>query len=82
MSGGADHKNAQIPAGTRGPGNEPVSMGMPDNDEKDLGRKVDDVERITGADKIRNGARDHKGERMVKETSKNASLAVCSAGTK
>ena len=40
-------------------GNEPASMGMPNTDDRDLGRRVDDDKRSTGTDEIENGARDH-----------------------
>ena len=39
-------------------GNEPASMGMPNTDDRDLGRKVDDNKRSTGTDEIKNGAMD------------------------
>ena len=41
-------------------GNEPASMGMPNTDDRDLGRRVDDDIRSTGTDKIKNGAMDHE----------------------
>ena len=41
-------------------GNEPVSMGMPNTDDRDLGRRVDDDKRSTGTDEIGNGAMDHE----------------------
>ena len=41
-------------------GNEPASMGMPNNDDRDLGRRVDDDIRSTGRDEIKNGAMDHE----------------------
>ena len=41
-------------------GNEPASMGMPNTDDRDLGRRVDDDKRSTGTDEIENGARDHE----------------------
>ena len=45
-------------------GNEPASMGMPNTDDRDLGRRVDDDKRSTGTDKIENGAMDHeKGDK-------------------
>ena len=41
-------------------GNEPASMGMPNIDDRDLGRRVDDGKRSTGTDEIKNGAMDHE----------------------
>ena len=41
-------------------GNEPASMGMPNIDDGDLGRRVDDDKRSTGTDEIENGAMDHE----------------------
>ena len=35
-------------------------MGMPNTDDRDLGRRVDDDKRSTGTDEIKNGAMDHK----------------------
>ena len=35
-------------------------MGMPNTDDWDLGRRVDDDIRNTGADEIENGAMDHE----------------------
>ena len=34
-------------------------MGMPNTDDRDLGRRVDDDIRSTGTDEIENGAMDH-----------------------
>ena len=61
MSGGADHTSVPNPAGTKGPENDPVSMGMLNVDN--LGRGFDDGERSTGTNKARSGARDHDGKR-------------------
>ena len=63
MSGGTDHTSVPTPAGTRGPGNGPVSMGISSIDERDLGRGVDNGERSTGTDETRSGARDYDGGR-------------------
>ena len=41
-------------------GNKPASMGMPNTDDRDLGRRVDDDIRSTGTDEIKNGAMDHE----------------------
>ena len=41
-------------------GNEPASMGMPNTDDRDLGRRVGDDKRSTGTDEIDNGAMDHE----------------------
>ena len=41
-------------------GNEPASMGMPNTDDRDLGRRVDDDKRSKGMDEIENGAMDHE----------------------
>ena len=41
-------------------GNEPASMRMPNTDDRDLGRRVDDDKRSTGTDEIENGAMDHE----------------------
>ena len=41
-------------------GNEPASMGMPNTDDRDLGRRVDDDIQSTGTDEIKNGAMDHE----------------------
>ena len=41
------------------PGNEPASMGMPNTDDRDLGRSVDGDKRSIGTDEIKNGAMDH-----------------------
>ena len=41
-------------------GNEPALMGMPNTDNRDLGRRVDDDIRSTGTDEIKNGAMDHE----------------------
>ena len=41
-------------------GNEPASMGMPNTDDRDLGRRVDDDIRSTGTDEIKNGAMDRE----------------------
>ena len=35
-------------------------MGMPNTDDRDLGRRVDDDIRSTGTDEIKNGAMDHE----------------------
>ena len=35
-------------------------MGMPNIDDRDLGRRVEDGKRITGNDEIKNGAMDHE----------------------
>ena len=40
-------------------GNEPVSMGMPNIDDRDLDHRVDDGKRSSGTDGIKNGAMDH-----------------------
>ena len=40
--------------------NDPASMGTPNIDDGDLGRRVNDVERSTGTDEIKNGAMDHE----------------------
>ena len=43
--------------------NDPASMGTPNIDDGDLGRRVDDGKRSTGTDEIKNGAMGHeKGE--------------------
>ena len=41
-------------------GNEPASIGIPNIDDRDLGRRVDDGKRSTGTDEIKNGAMDHE----------------------
>ena len=41
-------------------GNEPMSMGMPNIDDRDLGHRVDDGKRSSGTDGIKNGAMDHQ----------------------
>ena len=41
-------------------GNEPASIGMPNTDDRDLGRRVDDDKRSTGTVEIENGAMDHE----------------------
>ena len=41
-------------------GNEPASMGMPNTDDRELGRRFDDNKRSTGTDEIKNGAMDHE----------------------
>ena len=41
-------------------GNEPASMGMPNIDDRNLGRRVDEGKRITGTIEIQNGAMDHE----------------------
>ena len=41
-------------------GNEPASMGIPNTDDRDLCRRVDDDKRSTGTDEIENGAMDHE----------------------
>ena len=41
-------------------GNEPASIGMPNTDDWDLGRRVDDDKRSTGTDEIENGGMDHE----------------------
>ena len=41
-------------------GNEPASMGMPNTDVRDLGRRVDDDKRSTGTVEIENGTMDHE----------------------
>ena len=41
-------------------GNEPASIGMPNTDDRDLVRRVDDDKRSTGTDEIKNGAMDHE----------------------
>ena len=43
-------------------GNEPASMGMPNADDRNLRRRVDDDKRGTGTDEIENGAMDHEKE--------------------
>ena len=83
MSSSADYTiHVPIPAGTRGPGNEQVSMGIPNIDERDLDCRVGGGERSIDTDEIRNGAKDHKGGEIMKETIRNASIAVGSAGMK
>ena len=42
--------------------NGPASMGTPNIDDGDLGRRVDDGKRSTGTDKTKNGAMDHEKE--------------------
>ena len=37
-------------------------MGMPNTDDRDLGRRVDDDKRSTGTVEIENGAMDHEKE--------------------
>ena len=39
---------------------DPASIGTPNIDDADLGRRVDDGKRSTGTDKIKNGAMDHE----------------------
>ena len=63
-------------------GNEPASMGMPNTDDGDLGRRVDDDRRSTGTDEIEDGAMDHEKEERMKETRRKASFAVGSAEMK
>ena len=41
-------------------GNEPALMGMPNTDNRDLGRRVDDDKWSTGTDENKNGAMDHE----------------------
>ena len=41
-------------------GNEPGSMGMPNTDDRDLGRRVVDDKPSTGTDEIKNGAMNHE----------------------
>ena len=41
-------------------GNEPASVGMPNADDRDPGRRIDDDKRSTGTDEIENGAMDHE----------------------
>ena len=41
-------------------GDEPASMGMPNIDDRDLGRRIDDEKRSTGTDEIENEAMDHE----------------------
>ena len=41
-------------------GNEPALMGMPNTDDRDLGRRVDDDIRSTGTDEIKNEATGHE----------------------
>ena len=41
-------------------GNEPVSIGIPNIDDRDLGRRVDDGKWSTDTDEIKNGAVDHE----------------------
>ena len=82
MSSGADHTSIPTPTGTRGPENDPVSMGVPNIDERGLGHGVDD-QRSTGTDETRSGAREHDGRgRDDKETRRNTSIAVGSAEIK
>ena len=44
-------------------GNEPVSLGMPNIDDRKLNRRVDDDKRSTGTDELKNGAMDHEKKR-------------------
>ena len=83
MSGSADHASAPTPAGTRGPGDKPASMGMPNIDERDLDCEVDDGERTTGTDETRSGARHHEGRGRDDEGGpRNVSIAAGSTGMK
>ena len=41
-------------------GNELASIGMPNTDDRDLGRRVGDDKRSTGTDETENGAMDHE----------------------
>ena len=41
-------------------GNEPVSMGMPNIDGRDMGRRVDDGKQSTDPYEIKNEAMDHE----------------------
>ena len=61
--------------------NEPASMEMPNIDERDLGRRVDDGKPSTGTDEIKNGAMDHE-KGGDDEGDPKASFAVGSAGMK
>ena len=63
-------------------GNEPMSMGMPKIDDRDLGHSVDNGKRSTGTDGIENGAMDHDKGGCDKETRRKASFAAGSAGMK
>ena len=48
-------------------GNEPVSMGMPNIDDRVLRRRIDDGKRSTRTDEIKNGAMDHEKGRYDKQ---------------
>ena len=41
-------------------GNEPASMGLPNIDDRDLGRSVDDDKRSTGTGESKYGEMDHE----------------------
>ena len=60
-------------------GNKPVSMGMPNIDDRGLGRRADDDKRSTGTNEIKNGGMGHEKGEGTKETRRKASFAAGSA---
>ena len=84
MSGGADHTNVPTPAGTRGPGNNSASIGIPNIDEKDW---VAESTTANGAQAqtepgVEHGIMMGKGGEMTNKTRRNGSIAVGSFGMK
>ena len=74
MSGDADHTSVTTPAGPIESGNDPAWMVIPDIDESDLGRGVNDDERSTGTDETRSGARDHDGGKETRRRRRSAEM--------
>ena len=57
-------------------------MGMPNTDNRDLGRRVDDDIRSTDTDEIKNGAMDHEKGGEDEGDPQKSSFAVGSAEMK
>ena len=64
-------------------GNEPMSMRMPNIDDRDVGHRVDGGKRSTGTNVSKNGAMNHeKGGGDVGDPQEGASSPASSAGIK
>ena len=55
-------------------GNEPMSMGMPNINDRDLGHRVDNIKRSSGTDEIKNGAMNHGKEQDYEGDSQEGEL--------
>ena len=84
VSDSADHTSVSTPADTRGPGNDPVSMGIPNIDERTWAAESTTAngEQARTKPGVEQGITMGKGSELTKETRNNASIVVGSAGMK